>query len=155
MPARTCLICESNVRVPDGFAGRSFNCPECGEPIVPAGSRRGIARERPTLRKSFRRFAAVLMTFAMGAVMALLIGAGSPRGRDEAAVPRGCIRRSTFPDRRPRSDDGLAGTQRNRWSFQPWILLRAGPSAEWKTANCLRQSEQNRERRRKGGDAHL
>jgi len=42
VPARTCPVCASTVRVPDGKAGQTFECPECGEPVS--------ASERPGSR---------------------------------------------------------------------------------------------------------
>jgi hypothetical protein len=55
VPARTCPVCASTVRVPDGKAGKGFDCPECGEPLDATDTARErpkrMTRERPTPAK--------------------------------------------------------------------------------------------------------
>ncbi len=72
MPARTCPVCKSTVRVPDGKAGQSFPCPECGESVTASGSSAKMKRDRtrprkPTAAATF--LTALAVVFAGGALL--------------------------------------------------------------------------------------
>jgi predicted RNA-binding Zn-ribbon protein involved in translation (DUF1610 family) len=74
MPARTCSVCKSTVRVPDGKVGQSFTCPECGEPITASGSSAKMKRDRARPRKPSKTIAVLItaLSVAFGAAALLL-----------------------------------------------------------------------------------
>jgi predicted RNA-binding Zn-ribbon protein involved in translation (DUF1610 family) len=73
MPARTCRVCGSTVRVPDDKVGQSFTCPECGEPVAASGSSAKMKRDRKRPRKPSTRVASIItalaVVFAGGALL--------------------------------------------------------------------------------------
>jgi hypothetical protein len=74
VPARTCAICGSTVRVPDGFAGRTFECPECSSGIAaPRGSRRP-KRDRTRPRAPSWGFIVLAFGLTVAATALLLAG---------------------------------------------------------------------------------
>jgi predicted RNA-binding Zn-ribbon protein involved in translation (DUF1610 family) len=73
MPARTCAVCGSTVRVPDDKMGQTFNCPECGEPVTASGSSAKMKRGRTQPRKPSTHWAAVLTGLAIIFAAAVLL----------------------------------------------------------------------------------
>jgi DNA-directed RNA polymerase subunit RPC12/RpoP len=71
--ARTCSTCGSTVRVPDGFSGRSFDCPECSGRIPAPSASERIKRDRPKPRKPSRTFLVVLTVLSVGTALLLLV----------------------------------------------------------------------------------